>query len=76
MQVNPERALSDTGHLGSAWSICLVMNYNFRYILEEPLISIDGLELLASIIELPIDEAEKLTDDEMFEEYESLDLMP
>jgi len=52
------------------------MNQNFRYAIEEPLITEDGLELLRHLMRCPIDDAERLVEDELFEDFDSLDLMP
>ena len=52
------------------------MNHNFRYILEEPMITADGLDHLRRIMESSLEEAQELVEDELSEDYEMLDLMP
>lgn len=49
-------------------------NYAFRYIDEEILASTENIDHMKQIFELPIEEAEALTDDELCEEVtEGLD---
>jgi len=63
-----------TGFLGPKTEGPIMTNYAFRYIDEEILASTENIDHMKQIFELPIEEAEALTDDELCEEVtEGLD---